>query len=208
MIQYEEYCSLYGLNPFRGSTSDAGIKTKNRIAATCSKLLKEMNYDDIRIADIVEACGIRRQTFYNHFSNKRAVFAWIYNRLRANTSNRAGFDMDWERATYAKLEVMRLNREFFVALLSSCDGYYFMHLDQELAFQNYIEKIVRISKKMPTNRELAILRIYCIGVSHTTAEWVIGGCEQPIDKVVDIGYHAMPSFVRAVFFDDGAQAND
>ena len=57
--------------------------TKNAIKASCLKLLNERPISKITVKDIVEDCGINRNSFYYHFQDIPALF---YNHLINNAN--------------------------------------------------------------------------------------------------------------------------
>lgn len=52
--------------------------TKNALAQTIKSMLEHTTLDRITVTDLVEACGVKRQTFYYHFSDIYALIEWIY----------------------------------------------------------------------------------------------------------------------------------
>ena len=56
------------------------VNVKNKIADTFWKLTLTKHIDKITVKDIVEICGISRQTFYYHFQDIIEVIEWTANR--------------------------------------------------------------------------------------------------------------------------------
>ncbi len=52
--------------------------TKQAIVSSFKKLASQNNISDITIKDIMDDCGLKRQTFYNHFVDKYDLIKWIY----------------------------------------------------------------------------------------------------------------------------------
>ena len=57
--------------------SDSTI-TKRAIADSLKDLTRVKSFDKIGVVDITDKCGINRQTFYYHFSDKYELLKWIY----------------------------------------------------------------------------------------------------------------------------------
>lgn len=57
--------------------SDSQI-TKKALADSMKKLMEERPMKKINIGDIVEGCGMNRQSFYYHFKDKYDLVNWIY----------------------------------------------------------------------------------------------------------------------------------
>ena len=52
------------------------VQVKPMIAEAFIRLSKQKNIDKITVKDLVEACGISRQTFYYHFQDILEVIEW------------------------------------------------------------------------------------------------------------------------------------
>ncbi len=57
---------------------NSGDKTKLMLANSLRKLMKKKALDKIKIREIVEDCGVNRQTFYYHFQDIYALVEWMY----------------------------------------------------------------------------------------------------------------------------------
>jgi AcrR family transcriptional regulator len=57
--------------------SDSNI-TKMALADSLKRLMAEKTFSKIRVDDIVNGCGLRRQSFYYHFKDKYDLMNWIY----------------------------------------------------------------------------------------------------------------------------------
>lgn len=52
------------------------VDMKSMIAQTLAEMIKTKNIDKITVKDLVETCGISRQTFYYHFQDLPEVIEW------------------------------------------------------------------------------------------------------------------------------------
>ncbi|MDD4570321.1 MAG: TetR/AcrR family transcriptional regulator C-terminal domain-containing protein, partial [Tepidanaerobacteraceae bacterium] len=52
--------------------------TKKALAASFMKLLNQTTLDKITIKDIVDKCGVNRNTFYYHFQDVYDLMDWIF----------------------------------------------------------------------------------------------------------------------------------
>ncbi len=75
---------------------DANI-TKNALAESMKKLMKEKSFEKISVIDICEGCGMNRKSFYYHFKDKYDLVNWIFytDFIRAASSRkyRDGWDL-------------------------------------------------------------------------------------------------------------------
>lgn len=56
----------------------SGEKTKLMLAESLRNLMRKKPLDKIKIHEIVDACGVNRQTFYYHFQDIYALVEWMY----------------------------------------------------------------------------------------------------------------------------------
>ena len=54
------------------------LVTKKALAASLKKLMGKIPLDKITVIDVVNDCGVNRQTFYYHFQDIYNLLAWIY----------------------------------------------------------------------------------------------------------------------------------
>lgn len=60
----------------------ASNDTKAKIVSTLRTMLDTVPFEKIKVADLAEATGISRQTFYYHFTNMFDVYKWVVDRDR------------------------------------------------------------------------------------------------------------------------------
>lgn len=53
---------------------------KELLGESLEELLKSKPFDKIRVNEIAENCGVGRRTFYNNFTDKNDLAAWLYMR--------------------------------------------------------------------------------------------------------------------------------
>ena len=91
-----------------------GDITKKALADTLKKLGAIKDLDKITISDIVESCGVNRQTFYYHFDDKNELLKWIYETELFNPLMEGlSFD-NWEEKMIEALGVIKRMKDFFI----------------------------------------------------------------------------------------------
>ena len=58
--------------------TDMASNTKEALAAAMKKLLATKPVDKITVKDLVEECGVNRQTFYYHFDDVYDLLEWVF----------------------------------------------------------------------------------------------------------------------------------
>ena len=61
--------------------------TKYRLAEAMKTCMKTTSVDDITIRQIVEVCGVTRQTFYRNFKDKYDLINWYFDNFFLNHLN-------------------------------------------------------------------------------------------------------------------------
>ena len=58
-----------------------GDITRDAILESALELFAQRGYGDVRVEDVAKAAGVSRTTFYNHFSERDAILATLFERL-------------------------------------------------------------------------------------------------------------------------------
>lgn len=93
--------------------------TKEMLAETLRQLTHKKSFAKITIADITQASGHNRQTFYYHFRDKLELLQWIYEAdAKAVFDDQLSFQ-NWEGYLAALLDVMLQNKVFYQNTISA-----------------------------------------------------------------------------------------
>lgn len=94
------------------------VKTKTMIASALIELCEKKDYAKISIQEIATRCDINRQTFYYHFSDKKALLGWVYHNdsLKYLTSKDVSLD-NWEEQVLKMLKQMQQISSFYATTL-------------------------------------------------------------------------------------------
>ena len=160
--------------------------TKNAIAKSIKELMKKKNLQKISVADIVQNCGINRQTFYYHFKDKYDLINWIfYSEVVVSVTGQKRYG-DWSEAMLNVLNVMKEEQEFYTGALN---------LTGQNAFQNYFFEVTKAlvreiidtlaeGRNMEEKDKNFIAEFYTYGLVGTVMEWARGGMKEPPRELV------------------------
>lgn len=95
-------------------------RTRRGLDEALRTLLRRKPLDQLRVRELTELSGLRRQSFYYHFKDVYDLFAWSVRRERSILLERQGECLTWEEAIGDLLARMEEERPFYTALL---DGY-------------------------------------------------------------------------------------
>ena len=94
-------------------------RTKRDLAGALRHLLAKKPLDRIRVREVTELCGIRRQSFYYHFTDIGQLFDWSIEQERGYLSTRQEKCLTWQQAAEDLLAYTAENRAFYLAILEN-----------------------------------------------------------------------------------------
>lgn len=192
--------------------------TKKAIAASIKELLNKKSFDKITVADIVQNCGLNRQTFYYHFQDKFDLVNWIYYNeiILAVTQNKAY--TDWSNIMLDALNIMRKEKNFYIDALNA-EGQnkfqeYFFNMTKEI-FLKIIDQIANEfndNEKMGQKDRNFIAEFCSFGLVGIVIQWARGGMKETPQEIVgrlkhfvnDSNYMAAARYFRGKNEDNSA----
>lgn len=94
-------------------------RTKNDLDDALRQLLEQKPLDQIRIRELTDLCGIRRQSFYYHFPDVWALFDWSLRMEARRLPLRQQNCFTWRQALMDLLHHTARHRRYYQALLDS-----------------------------------------------------------------------------------------
>lgn len=92
-------------------------RTKRELDTALRELLKQKPLEQIRIRELTEFCGLRRQSFYYHFEDVYGLFRWSVQRERELLLRRQEECLTWRQALIDLLDRAAAERAFYRAVL-------------------------------------------------------------------------------------------
>lgn len=159
--------------------------TKRAIANALKDLMKKKDLQKISVSDIVERCGINRQTFYYHFKDKYDLVDWIYYNEVVAAVVRSRPLEDWSGVVLDVLNGMKRERSFYMNALN---------VNGQNAFQDYFFDMTKNlllamldtidgAKTTEEGRNF-IAEFYAYGLVGVTVHWALSGMKQPPEEIV------------------------
>lgn len=113
---------------WRGIGMTKADMTKSTIGKSLHKLLQTKPLDEITVKEIVEDCGISRQTFYYHFQDIYGVVEWRFQQVSQELLERI---VDTEDEKTQKIQVvmnlMLENKDLLINIYRALDRSYLNH---------------------------------------------------------------------------------
>ena len=174
-------------------------KTRYRLAASMKECMKTEPVDKITVKQIVEGCGVARQTFYRNFLDKYDLINWYFDKLVLQSFEQIGMGNTVGESLTQKFEFILNEKAFFTEAFRSDDYNSVKEHDFELILQFYKDLIARKTSR-PLEEEMEfLLEMYCRGSVYMTEKWVLGGMKDTPRRMSDKLVEAMPPKLEKVF---------
>jgi len=161
-------------------------RTRQELDAALRKLLGKKPLDQIRVRELTELCGLRRQSFYYHFKDVYDLFAWSVGRERALLRNRTLECLTWRQALLELLDRAAEERVFYRAVLNrgGQEG-----LGELIPLESVLEAVQAYYRDRcgsPADREAEALDRSCgrAVLLSLLDGWVRGGLAMPAEEIV------------------------
>ncbi len=150
--------------------------TKKELAESLKRLASRRLFEQVTVGDIVKECGVNRQTFYYHFSDKYELLDWIYyNETFVPLTADITFG-NWDEKLYALLRIMRENKSFYMNTIKCSDNFFEEYLLKMLTtlFETAVEDLDGKGQMTSEKKRLAS-KIFAYGLTGVVIEWAMGG---------------------------------
>ena len=176
-------------------------KTKYRLAEAAKKCMASSGTDAMTVTQIVQTCGVTRQTFYRNFQDKYDLINWYFDVLAQMSFKQMGISMTLREGLIKKFEFIKGEGQFFAAAFSSESQNCLMEYDYQCIYQFYCDIIHKQGvDKIPEELEF-LLRMYCRGSIAMTVEWATTGMKMSPEQLADQLIDAMPPKLYDLFKD-------
>ena len=173
--------------------------TKYRLAEAMKTCMKTTSVDDITIRQIVEVCGVTRQTFYRNFLDKYDLINWYFDKLLLKSFEHMGEGTTVYDGLVKKFEYLKEEHLFFAAAFRSDDQNSLKEHDFELILEFYSNLIFQKTGRRPDAETSFLLEMYCRGSIYMTVKWVTGEVTCTPEELAERLVDGMPGKLEEVF---------
>lgn len=177
--------------------------TKYLLAESIKQCMKTTPVDDITIRQIVENCGLTRQTFYRNFLDKYDLINWYFDKLLHKSFEHMGSGQTIYEALERKFDYLQKERLFFSTAFRSDDQNSLKEHDFELIMEFYRTLIRQKTGADPDEEICFLLEMYCQSSIYMTIKWVLGGAKTSPQQLARLITNAMPGRLEQLFSDLG-----
>lgn len=162
--------------------------TKLKLSNSLKELVEKKPYRQIKVKEIVETCGMNRQTFYYHFDDIYDLTKWtIMEELKKNEE--IYDENNWQNGLINLMNYISDNRKMCMGLYNSLERTYFRNF-----FYNEIYQIVvKIEKKVkrkygliiPTGEEDFLRHYITISIEALIESWTCEEFKQTPEEIIE-----------------------
>ncbi len=163
------------------------VSTKRALAQSLKTMMKSKSVDQITVTELVESCGMTRQTFYYHFQDIYALLEWVY---EDDFLNPIKTDVDyttWKESFKVILDYVYDNYAFCLNTLNSLQRNQFTRLFYTTIYGLLSRVFYEIPQAQAIEAEDAefIINFYCHAFSGIVVDWIFSGVKQPSEAIIE-----------------------
>lgn len=162
------------------------VVTKQAIADVFKNLMERKSFEKITISDITNECGLNRQTFYYHFSDKYELLNWIFYK-DAITPFVDGLSFDtWSSKLCDMLKLIHDNSRFYSNALNTAYGEEFREYVHTVSTGVFCDVIDNVSGNysVAEDDKKFIAEFFAYGITGTIVSWIRKGMKDSPEKVI------------------------
>lgn len=147
---------------------------KYRLANAMKECLVSSSVEKVTVKEIVDTCGVTRQTFYRNFQDKYDLINWYFDKILVESFRQMGEGETVYESLVNKFEYIQMEMLFFRAAFKNDEQNNLKEHDFKLIREFYIDQIESRSHRKISEKILFQLEIYCQGSVFMTVQWVLG----------------------------------
>lgn len=176
----------------------AADSTKQAIVSGTKELVSTKSYEKVSVIEISRICGINRNTFYYHFTDKYAVIEWIFhNEIEPVIEKYMAKDY-WADSVVHLCRHMKSEKKFYTNALTDrgqCSLYQILvDYYKKALMKSFQEDYERLG--ILGDAQEIVARFFSHGTIDMICDWVAGGMR----KDADVSTQILDTAIRASLF--------
>lgn len=163
------------------------VYTKKALAEALKKMMEVKPINKITIKDIVELCGVNRQTFYYHFDDVYDLLEWIFEQdANANLPKEVIYD-NWKPDVIAWFQYLEDNAMFALNVYNSDSRLYMLRYIKsrlQVCIRSFAE-IVAEERDIDRQDFEFVVEFYSNTVVGVISRWMDNGMKLPKEITKD-----------------------
>lgn len=172
---------------------------KYKLAEALKECMKTTSVDNITVKQIVETCGISRQTFYRNFIDKYDLINWYFDRLLEESFQEMGSGKTIREGLIKKFVYIKQERVFFAGAFRTDEQNNLKEHDFIMIYEFYCSLIREKTGDVPDHLIRKLLEMYCQASIYMTVQWVLKGFQETEEELAELMIQAMPSQISDLY---------
>ncbi len=172
------------------------IKTKYKLANSLKNLVENYPLEKITVKDIVDGCGLTRQTFYRHFEDKFALVNWYFEILVQDSFKTMNEKNTLAQALENKFQFIEREERFFQVAFQMDSFQSLIEYDYRYILQFYTDIIIHKTKTHLSPELQFSLELYCRGSISQTVGWIKQKNRPTPKEMAELLQGALPNNLR------------
>lgn len=161
--------------------------TKEALGAALMKMMEVKPVDKITVKDIVELCGVNRQTFYYHFDGVYDLLEWVFENEANRSIPRKVVYEHWQEDVLFFFDYLYNNRTFALNVYNSENRLYmlrYLYDCLKTVIRSFAE-IVSEGQNIDRADFEFVIEFYAQGVVGLISQWLDMGMQLPKEITKD-----------------------
>ena len=180
-----------------------GEKTKYQLAYSMKECMETTSVENITVKQIVENCGLTRQTFYRNFLDKYDLVNWYFDKILTRSFVHMGQGKTVYDALVKKFTYIQEEQSFFAAAFRYDSQNSLRQHDFDLILAFYENLIYEKTGRHLEADTHFLLEMYCNSSIYITVRWVLGEISCTPQQLAQILVKGMPQVLEELFTELG-----
>ena len=185
-----------------GGERQMASSTKDAFAAALKQMMAVKPMDKITMKDLVEICGVNRQTFYYHFDDVYDLLEWVFEEDANNVLPKEIVYDHWREDVMKFFEYLYENHTFALNVYNSNSRLYMLRFLKE-RLQNCIKgfaEIVCENRNIDRQDFDFVVEFYANGIIGLISQWLDLGMKLPQSITKERILHVLDNSVENMLF--------
>lgn len=172
--------------------------TKKELAAALKQLMEQKPLEKISIREITSLCGLRRETFYYHFSDIYALIQWMFEEeALAMLRQHEGVQL-WREGLLQLFRYIQDNRAFCLAAFRSIGHSHLRKLFQENISGIVQATVDKFSAQLHCPADPLVAQFYTIALVGTLESWLLGEVDHTPEELIQFADTMLQDHLRGI----------
>lgn len=172
---------------------------KYKLAKAMKTCMKKQSPESITVTQIVNTCGVSRQSFYRNFIDKYDLINWYFDRLLEQSFKEMGKGETIREGLIKKFKYIKEEKLFFTAGFKGDEQNNLKEHDFIMIYEFYCTLIREKTGSPPDRRTRKLLEMYCQASIYMTVQWLMKGMQETEEELADLMIDAMPLYLAEQF---------